>query len=122
MKTLLAIFLTAFFTAADSAFSYPVESADKCRDNLRETKKVNGIIGNVLMGEKPFLNIVIENGDEILMLPEDRKALDFFRENKGKKMGVLHYEAQVFWSDDFSGNGPGDCRTAYFFKSGEVIE
>lgn len=122
MKILGSVIFIIILAAPVSGNCYHVESSENCQEHKGEAREIDGHIGAVIMGERPFLTFIMENGDELLMLPENGKALNFFRENEGKKARISYQKGQILLADDFSENGAGNCETAYYFKSGSLIK
>lgn len=101
---------------------YPVQSADNCNGSRNRVWEISGVIGGVLMGEKPFLTLIMKNGDEFIMMAEDAGAVEFFKKNAGKQAVVKYQDSIFLFADDFSENGPGVCERVNYFKSAKLIK
>ena len=122
MKFVFFLMALIFLAFPDLGACYPVKSAEDCkhfRDNIWE---VSGVLGNVIIGEGTFLTIIRENGDEFILMAEDEKAVDFFREHEGNKALLKYREGKFLFPDDFSGNGPGQCEDVYYLKAAEILD
>lgn len=92
MKIKLAFIGIIILAMANTVLSYNVENMEDCLAAKWESKEIVGTPRSVIVGESAFLTLVTENGEELILLPENGEGIQFFRENEGKKAHITFHK------------------------------